>query len=342
MIENEGIRAEYAHSCLLCGSEGALLYSGLRDRLFGAPGSWALMQCPKCQLVWLNPQPSQNDIGKLYSQYYTHQMLDTPKNVLAGIRKSVKASILQSSFGYKMVGSNRLLGLMLSRIGPLNDIASGCVRWLIPQEKGRLLDVGCGNGAFLVKMRELGWDVVGVEPDGEAARIAHEKAGLDVYHGSLVEAKFSDGYFDAITLNHVIEHVLDPIGLLKECRRVLKLGGKLVVVTPNINSLGTRMFGDAWLHWDPPRHLFLFSTQTLQACATRSGLVNSELRTTAREARSSWAASRSIKRDGMLPGGSPKTLSLSLRLEGLAFQAVEYELSGRGKAGEELVLVATK
>ncbi len=58
-----------ARYCLLCGDEGEILYKGQRDRLFGVPGIWTLMQCPGCQLVWLNPQPTPDDIGKLYEGF---------------------------------------------------------------------------------------------------------------------------------------------------------------------------------------------------------------------------------------------------------------------------------
>ena len=94
---NDGIHAKEARHCLLCGDVGDTLYSGLRDRLFDAPGIWSLMQCPKCQLVWLNPQPVPDDIGKLYANYFTHQ---APNNGTGGLRRVVKASILQSSYGY--------------------------------------------------------------------------------------------------------------------------------------------------------------------------------------------------------------------------------------------------
>lgn len=343
MNENEGVHVSEARYCLLCGCEGTLLYAGLRDRLFGAPGCWGLMRCPECQLVWLNPKPTPGDVWKLYAQYFTHQTLDkAPKKALAGLLKSAKASILRSSFGYKTEGSNRIMGSVLSWIGPLREIAGGGVLWVEAGEKGRLLDVGCGNGSFLVQMRQLGWEVAGVEPDGEAVSIARERSGLEVFQGCLEEAKYPDGCFDAITMNHVIEHVPDPIGLLKEGCRVLRPGGKLVVLTPNIKSLGRRMFGGAWLHWDPPRHLFLFSPQALRASAERAGLVIQELRTTARGSRWIWAASSLIKRDGTLPGGSPESPGPSLRLQGLAFQATEHWLCGRWEAGEELVLLATR
>lgn len=342
MIENEGVCVREAHCCLLCEGEGVTLYSGLRDRLFDAPGSWSLMQCPNCRLVWLNPQPIPDDIGKLYSKYFTHQVLDAPKRMLAGLRKSVKASILQYCFGYQMEGSSRMLGSVLSKIGPLVDIVGGGVRYLKADEMGRLLDVGCGNGLFLDQMRGLGWEVMGVEPDGEAVSVAREELGLEVFQGPLEGAKFPDGHFDAITMNHVIEHVPDPIGLLKECRRLLKPGSKLIVVTPNIKSLGRRTFDDAWVHWDPPRHLFLFSPEALRTCAERAGLVIQDLRTTARTARWSWAVSSLIRQDDTLAGGLPDTLGLRHQVGGAAFQGVEHGLCWCGKAGEELMMEAAR
>jgi len=342
MIENEGVRVKNARCCFLCEDEGVTLYSDLRDRLFDAPGSWSLMQCPKCHLVWLDPQPIPDDIGRLYSQYFTHQVQDAPKRTLAGLRKSVKSSILQYSFGYQMEGSSKMLGSVLSRIGLLKDIAGGGVRYLKADEIGRLLDVGCGNGLFLDQMRQLGWEVMGVEPDGEAVSVAREKLGLEIFMGSLEETKFPDEHFDAITMNHVIEHVPDPIGLLMECHRILKPGGKMVVITPNIESLGAYHFGDSWIHWDPPRHLHLFSLKIIQACAEQVGLEVQKTYTTSISAHWVWSTSHLIRRNGTLPGGSPEAQSLLLRLKGLAFKMVEYGMGGKKELGEELVLVATK
>lgn len=340
---NEGIQVQEAKLCILCTSEGISIYHGLRDRLFSALGTWSLMCCPTCELMWLNPRPIPKDIGKLYTSYPTHEAPIDSKRSLANLRKLVKASILKSSFGYSVDCANPLLGWALSRLGPLKDIVGGIVMYLKSSDGKRLLDVGCGNGQFLSHMRKLGWEVIGVDPDGKAVQIAREKFGLEVFHGTLEEAKFSKDGFDAITMNHVIEHVPDPIGLFKECRRVLKPGGKLVVVTPNIKSLGRRVFGQAWLLWDPPRHLFLFSPQSLKACVEQSDLIVQKLWTMAQGAHRVWVASRSIKRDGILPGGSPQRQNLWLELEGLAFQFIEYGMLRWNKSvGEEIVLIATK
>lgn len=181
----------------------------------------------------------------------------------------------------------------------------GSVRWLEYVDKGCLLDVGCGNGWFLDRMRQLGWEVMGVQHDGDAVSVAKERFGLEVFQGSLEEARFPDGCFDTVTMNHVIEHVIDPVRLLKECRRVMKTGGKLVVATPNIKSLGCRVFDEHWRGLEVPRHLHLFSPQSLRACAEHASLEIRVMRTSARSASWMFAASSSIRRYGLLRGGPP-------------------------------------
>lgn len=343
LVINEGIRAEERYSCLLCDSNGTVLYQDLRDRLFAAPGTWALLRCPKCGLVWLNPQPIPEDIGKLYSEYFTHDTLPEirKKEPTNSWRKTVKLSILNSAFGYRCDGANKPLGWLASRLGPLRDIVGGSVMWLNGLRPGKLLDVGCGNGHFLATMRGLGWEVAGVEPDKQAAKVARERFGLSVHEGLLEEGSFPDDTFDAITMHHVVEHLPDPINTLRECGRILKKSGRLVVAVPNIESLGHRLYREAWRGLEVPRHLFLFSSSTLRACVERSGLRVLELRTTARSAGWMRIASRFIRRNGVLPGGSPQKIGLGLQLEGLAFQVLEYGLCSIKDVGEEVVLIAT-
>lgn len=190
MVENEGIRTEDARSCLLCGSEGELLYSSLRDPLFRAPGNWSLMQCPNCQLACLSPRPLPEDIGAFYSQYFPHQVPYAPNRCLAGLRKRAKASILRSSSGHQIVGSIRILGSVFTRISMLEDFAGSGECYLRYIERKRLLNVVSGNRLFLYHMRRFCWDFAG----GEPVSVACIKFGLEVFHGSLEEAKFQDRY----------------------------------------------------------------------------------------------------------------------------------------------------
>ena len=341
---NEGIHVEEAGFCMLCHSEGKLLYQDLRDRLFGAPGIWSLMRCPKCGLVWLNPRPIPEDIGKLYETYHTHSASNqVPK--LAILRRLIRNSILATRLGYTELvdGSfQRMLGRFFSWITPIREMAELSVMCLNRQKRGKLLDVGCGSGAFLAKIKELGWDVVGVEPDRQAVKVAREHFGLNVYEGMLEEVGFPDNEFNAITMSHVIEHLYNPVSTLKECYRILKPGGRLVIITPNVESLGARLFREAWRGWEPPRHLYLFSPSTLQTLTKKAGLKVIQIRTTARSARWMWAASHLIHHNDILPGGSPQKVAPGLRLAGVAFQVMEHGLCIIRNVGEELIMLATK
>jgi 2-polyprenyl-3-methyl-5-hydroxy-6-metoxy-1,4-benzoquinol methylase len=339
---NEGIRVTEVRSCPFCGSEGVLLYQGLRDRLFAAPGAWALLQCSQCQLVWLNPRPVPADIGKLYERYFTHE---ATIQRLAGVRKVVWEGILAARLGYPELGRSGLqrgLGRALSWLGPIRQKAELSVMTLSGHRRGTLLEVGCGGGQFLARMRDLGWKVQGVEFDGQAVKVAREHLGLSIREGTLGEVGFAADTFNVVAMHHVIEHLCDPVGTLQECRRVLKPGGRLVVATPNVASLGHRLFRDAWRGLEVPRHLHLFSPRALLACAARAGFPESELRTTARKAGWMWTASCLTSRDAALPDGSSAKPGLWLRLQGLAFEVVEHALCRKSHVGEELVLIARK
>ena len=338
------IRTRPCPDCPLCGTRGDPLYRGLKDRLFGVPGEWRLKKCfnPDCGLIWLDPRPVLEDIGKLYSRYFTHTAPPAVPARLVRLRRKVKASLLASTFQYKADGASKALGWVCARIGPLREAVGGTIMWLDASRRGRLLDVGCGNGHFLSQMQNLGWEVVGVEPDREAVRVARGHTGLAVHQGTLEEVVFPDNSFDAVTMNHVIEHAAHPIRTLMACRRVLKPGGQLVVVTPNTESVGHRLFQEAWVHLDPPRHLHLFSLRTLRACAEEAHLRALRLWTTAYSGRWTWVSSRLIRRNGAVPGGSPQKGALRLRLEALTFQALEHGLCRAMNGGEELVMIATK
>ena len=144
---------------------------------------------------------------------------------------------------------------------------------------GRLLDVGCGTGAFLQLAKERGWDTVGTEFSPYAARTA-SAAGLHVHAGEVWEAGLPDDAFDLVTCWHVIEHVADPGRVMSEMARLLRPGGRLVLATPNVHDY---IFQAAYLLargrraplYDPGErelHLFNFSAQTLRAQAASAGL----------------------------------------------------------------------
>ena len=137
-----------------------------------------------------------------------------------------------------------------------------------PPAKARLLDVGCGNGAFLAHMRRLGWEVHGLEPDPDACAAA-AAAGIDVSVGTLADVTWPEATFQAVTMSTVLEHLPDPRATLQACRRLLAPGGMLHIVTPNTEALGAERFGAHWRGLEAPRHLVLFNRSGVDAAARR-------------------------------------------------------------------------
>jgi 2-polyprenyl-3-methyl-5-hydroxy-6-metoxy-1,4-benzoquinol methylase len=210
---------------------------------------------------------------------------------------------------------------------------------------GKILDVGCGDGAFLNLMRGRGWSVEGVDVDAKAVARAKAKYGLELRCSNLRAAGFPHDTFDAITLSHVIEHVPDPPGLLAEMARVLKPGGRLVATTPNIRSRGHKTFQRDWRGLEPPRHLNIFSLNALRECARRAGLEVVETTSTAANADIIAGGSFFIRHfNQRLDRNAPlPKINLVRALRSMLFQYAEFfSLRNDPHAGEEAVLICGK
>ncbi|MFH1833016.1 MAG: class I SAM-dependent methyltransferase [Candidatus Levyibacteriota bacterium] len=139
---------------------------------------------------------------------------------------------------------------------------------------GKILDVGCGTGETLSLLKEVGWNVYGLDLDKDAINIA-KKRGITAKIGSYEEIEsFPKDYFDAIRLYHVIEHIGDPSVALKLIYLRLKPGGQLILGAPNYNSIVRKIFGSFWYNLDAPRHLFLFSPKNLIALGKKNGFID--------------------------------------------------------------------
>ncbi len=336
MTRNVSIATEDVPRCFLCNRAGTLLYEQLHDHLFGAPGVWGFLKCPGCGLVWLSPRPLPGDLKEVYRQYHTHD-----ESGRSALRRRSKRALYSTLPGYHSLAPNwpwKLLGKGLALSSLMKERAFLGTMCLVGDKKGTLLDVGCGNGLFLSIMRDAGWKVVGVEPDGAAAHGAQERYGLTVFAGHLADAKFDDRTFDAITLNHVIEHTFDPVALLSECRRLLKPEGTVVLITPNAEGHGHSRFKSFWRGLEPPRHINVFSGSTLQSCCKKAGLHVRFLRTSERSAAWIWGASHAIQGR---QNDSSAVVKWRMQLQGLMFQLRERNmLRTSGNAGEELVAIA--
>jgi 2-polyprenyl-3-methyl-5-hydroxy-6-metoxy-1,4-benzoquinol methylase len=335
---NEGIEVQSVTTCYLCGTEGHLLYSDLCDRLFEAPGEWNLKKCcnPECELIWLDPMPTEADLHRVYENYFTHQVSSDGSDNVRVQRMFLKPFRLVLKLGYQM------LVYFTGMEHTLSQARLNLARMYLPDNvTGRLLDVGCGNGAFLDRMRAFGWVVQGVEVDHKAAGIAEREYSIPVFVGTLAEARYPSASLDAITLHHVIEHVHDPIALLQECHRLLKPGGHLLAVTPNMRSLGHARFGQHWRGLEPPRHLHLFSQSTLECSARKAGFQNFETWTTPANAEGMATASLDIERGCRHTKGSSQSLTRELVSRYFQLRAFTYHLRHLD-SGEEVILKASK
>ena len=348
MIENQRddeIRTRPCPDCL-CGLPGKVLYQGLKDRLFGAPGEWNLKKClnPECGLMWLDPMPIEEDIGKAYRYYYTHQdKSDLPNTWFRKIYHLIKEGYLAYKYGYykdSLPTWKKLLGVLIYLDPGTRADFDFTVMYLPANHEGRLLEVGCGSGDMLKLMQNLGWCVEGVDFDRAAVENARSK-GLNVCLGTLEGQEYRDNYFDVITMSHVIEHVHDPSGLLRECRRILKFGGRLVIVTPNSQSWGHEIFKEYWRGLEPPRHLYIFSPSSLTPIAEQANFKKLRMMTTVRDANGLFMARRSIQRTGKHMWGSPQPRTVRIWAKGM--QLYEWALLRIAPfAGEEIVLVLQK
>jgi SAM-dependent methyltransferase len=146
----------------------------------------------------------------------------------------------------------------------------------LPKHPGRLLDVGCGNGSFLLRAQDCGWKVEGIEPDPMAAERG-AGSGLKVHHGNILDYCAPGEGFDVITLSHVFEHLHNPKEVLERCLALLKPGGTLWMSMPNIEGVGHQLYKKAWFALDPPRHLLLPSRHELKRLCADAGFAHVEL-----------------------------------------------------------------
>ncbi len=265
---------EAVPACPACGSGlRDLLYDDLADLVFFcAPGKWQFYKCKDCGSAYLDPRPTPETIGRAYAYYYTHSRESfAGMGVFRRLRRALINGYQNRKYG-TTESPCLSLGYWLTRLLPgQRAMVDATMRHLPKPELGnRLLDIGCGNGDFLVQAKNYGWEVEGVDPDSKAAEVARAR-GLKVHVGTVDAVRDQYESFDGITLSHVVEHVYDPVALLRDCHKLLKPGGWIWVDTPNIESLGNMRFGKNWRGLEPPRHFVIFNRSSLLKILEKAG-----------------------------------------------------------------------
>ncbi len=202
-------------------------------------GPFRMVQCASCRFIYLNPRPTKESLFRFYQEYLPEE------------ESSVEAW-------------QRMMGPVFKRGAHL-------IRQY--KKKGRLLDVGCGFGFFLSEMKERGWEVVGVEISQKAIDHARNIPGLTIHPGPLEKVVLPDHDFDVVSGFYIIEHLPDPMAFLKECHRILKPGGILLLRYPHTTPIKNllRFFRIVNRFYDLPAHLSDFSPQIIQQCLERAG-----------------------------------------------------------------------
>jgi len=210
-------------------------------------GKFNLVKCLDCSLVFVNPRPSPRDMSQFYSadSYWGNQNI------------------------HKI--SSKKLGTtwMKSRNSRYKELYQKIFSQF--PKPGKILDVGCGTGGFLTAFMERKWQVVGTEISRDAANYSQKTYGFSVKIGDLLDINFGKKKFSTIVLNNVLEHLFSPKKTLEKIRNILNDTGLLVVSVPNIESLGFKIFKSYWYPLQPPRHLYLYSPQTIRRLLEQTG-----------------------------------------------------------------------
>jgi len=246
---------ETVERCPFCGNaECSLAYANVEDWTFdSAPGRWNYWRCKACAALYLNPRPTQASIARAYTCYYTHD-----RTVGGDLKTRIRHSCYFAWYGIALEPRLRLPTFLHPLLAPLRFRLAKPSFMLFALDKlppGRmLLDLGCGNGIWLAAARQLGWETQGVEIDPQAVRSARA-AGLDVIEaGYEIIADWAES-FDCVICSHVIEHVYDPLALLRNIYSCLKPGGVALISLPNAGSEVLSIVGGSWRGLEAPRHL---------------------------------------------------------------------------------------
>jgi SAM-dependent methyltransferase len=259
---------EDAYHCVVCGSVAHDRRVLAEDHYYGNSGTFTYLRCSGCGVWSLFPTPAPDDVAGYYPSAYYAFGAATFSDWLRSWRGDGFRRCL-SAKGYPVTGGAswraRVAGLYYRSLGraALDDIP--------PSGWGRdYLDFGCGANGTVALMQALGWRAIGLEISDQAVT-AGRKAGLDIRRGTATEHALPPASFDFIYSHHSFEHVPDPAAALMAFARLLRPGGRALIVQPNAAG-ACAWFGRHWGYLGAPVHLHLHTPRSMETLAARCGL----------------------------------------------------------------------
>jgi SAM-dependent methyltransferase len=235
-------------ACLLgCPPDDEVVVRG-HDRLHDLPGEFTVVRCRRCGLLRTTPRPTPEAMGFYYPPGYGPYL---------------STRVDEGGPPPAPVDPRSVSALR-------RWIREAKTHYVPPLTPGRMLEVGCGSGAYLHEMAARGWSVEGLEFSPDAAAAARA-LGYPVQVGALETAVDPTAPYDLIAGWMVVEHLHDPLAGLRKLARWTRPGGWLALSTPDAAAPEFKLFGNAWYALHLPNHLYLYDQRTLRRILGQSG-----------------------------------------------------------------------
>jgi 2-polyprenyl-3-methyl-5-hydroxy-6-metoxy-1,4-benzoquinol methylase len=221
----------------------------------------------------LNPRPDEESIKQFYpDEYEWYQPPERHQSRWKGTQQHLRRLVMSYYYGNPPALKSWRDKLLAMVAAPCLRSTGDAMTALPYVGEGRLLDFGCGSGWYAHRMRELGWQVTGMDFNAQVAAQVRQRFGIPVVAGSLPHPEIRANSFDVITMGAVLEHVHRPHEVVAAAARALRPGGYLMVAVPNLASWGFRHFGADWWGLQIPHHLLHFNPATLRRILEMHGL----------------------------------------------------------------------
>lgn len=228
-------------SCPICSCNHYTRVLKTKDfRLKTSKDNFFIVACSQCRFKFLNPRPKEISIAKYYPDDFNK-----------------KGRAFYDQFLYYLFG-----------LAQKNAIKTIFKKY---KKEGRVLDIGCGNGTFLLSMQQNGYDVWGTELNACAKKYAPDTLQGRILYKKLEDCRFPEKSFDIITMFQSLEHFFNLKSILEEVRRILKDNGILYICVPNSDFFESRLFGKYCYNLEAPRHLYFFTRESLNSLLLKNG-----------------------------------------------------------------------